>query len=260
MRTGVDGIKVRGVTKTFIRDEREFTALSEVDMEVEPGEFYCIVGPSGCGKSTLLNLIAGFEMPTSGTIEASGEPITGPDRRRVVIFQDSSGALFPWLSAYENVTFGPRACNLPRGEVAQRAERYLAMVGLWQHRHKFPFELSGGMKQRLQIARALANEPAMLLMDEPFASLDAITKRIMQREFKRLWEQERRTVVFITHDIAEAVDLGNKVAVMSLAPCGHIKEVIDVSEPAMRRGATGFQSVCERMESLLENLVDPQTA
>jgi len=188
--------------------------LRDVTLTCEVASFTCIVGPSGSGKTTLLNLLAGFDTPTHGLIALDDAPITGAGRERAVIFQDVANALFPWLTALENVEFGLRVQGLPRRACRERAVAHLAMVGLGRDREKFPYQLSGGMKQRVQIARALANDPAVLLMDEPFAALDAITRRDLQEELVRLWTKMRKTIVFITHDLIEALLLGTRVVVL----------------------------------------------
>jgi len=188
--------------------------LSDVTLTFERSSFMCIVGPSGSGKTTLLNLLAGFEAPTSGLVALDDTPITGAGRDRAVIFQDVANALFPWLTARENVEFGLRVQGLSRHACRQRALAQLAMVGLDGHGDKFPYQLSGGMKQRVQIARALANEPEILLMDEPFAALDAITRRDLQDELARLWAATQKTIVFITHDLIEALLLATRVVVL----------------------------------------------
>jgi NitT/TauT family transport system ATP-binding protein len=197
------------------------------DVDIEAGEFFCLLGPSGCGKTTVLKLLAGFESPTAGSIRMSGETVTGPSRDRGVVFQGDD-SLYGWLTAVENVEFGPRMRGLPKSERRERARHYLQLVGLTGQERKYPAELSGGMKQRIQIARALVNEPAMLLMDEPFAALDAQTRALMQLELANIWRTTRTTVLFITHDIDEAVTLGTRIGVMRAGPRSHVKGVIDV--------------------------------
>jgi NitT/TauT family transport system ATP-binding protein len=197
------------------------------DVDIEAGEFFCLLGPSGCGKTTVLKLLAGFESPTAGSIRMSGETVTGPSRDRGVVFQGDD-SLYGWLTALENVEFGPRMRGLTKSERRERARHYLQLVGLTGQERKYPAELSGGMKQRIQIARALVNEPAMLLMDEPFAALDAQTRALMQLELANIWRTTRTTVLFITHDIDEAVTLGTRIGVMRAGPRSHVKGVIDV--------------------------------
>ena len=224
-------ISVRSATKVYISQRGETVSLDRVSLDVAQGEFVTLVGPSGCGKSTMLNLIAGLLMPTSGEVLVEGRRVTGPGPDRGVIFQQY--ALFPWLTAQENVEFGLRLQNLGREERTERAQHYLRLVGLQDFARALPKELSGGMKQRCAIARAYAVNPSLLLMDEPFGALDALTRVQMQDDLLGTWQQERKTVVFITHDVDEAVYLANRVVVMSPRP-GRISEVIDVPLPYPR--------------------------
>ncbi|MFI7696593.1 ABC transporter ATP-binding protein [Nonomuraea sp. NPDC049655] len=226
--TGVQTkIGIRNVSKEFtVRDAGEpFTALSGIELDVREGEFLTLVGPSGCGKSTLLDLIAGLTEPTSGQIVVNGAPVTGPGLDRGIVFQQY--ALFPWRTALANVAFGLEAKGVPRAERTERARRHLELVGLSGFEDRYPHELSGGMRQRVAIARSLAFDPDVLLMDEPFAALDAQTRESLQEELLRIWQHTRKTVVFITHGIDEAVYLGQRVAVMTSRP-GRIKEIIEV--------------------------------
>lgn len=208
--------------------------LRDVNLEILDGSFCCLLGPSGCGKTTVLNLIAGFERPSSGRIEQNGSAIDAPGADRAVVFQDVAAALFPWLTVAENIAFGPRIRGVATQNYEQRVQRYGRIVGLEQHLAKFPFELSGGMKQRVQIARALANDADTLLMDEPFAALDAINKRLLQSELGQTWQTTRKTIVYITHDIIEALLLGTEIAVMSGGPAATIKARIPVQLPFPR--------------------------
>jgi NitT/TauT family transport system ATP-binding protein len=203
-------------------------AVEHFDVEIEPEEFFCLVGPSGCGKTTVLKMLAGFEAPTAGQILMEGRPVTGPSRDRGVVFQGDD-SLYGWLTAVENVEFGLRMRGVARAERRERALRYLELVGLRGQESKYPAELSGGMKQRIQIARALVNEPTMLLMDEPFAALDAQTRSLMQAELATIWRTTRTTVLFITHDIDEAVTLGTRIGVMRAGPRSQVKGVIEVA-------------------------------
>ena len=246
------------VRKVF-RDSRggDYAAVRDVSISIRRGDFYCLLGPSGCGKSTVLNLIAGFEPVTDGSIafvgESGGDPWRKPIGRagvdRSMIFQDAGEALFPWLNVEENVAFGPRLHGAAGQPLLGNLDRYLRMVGLKEHAHKFPFELSGGMKQRVQIARALIMEPAILLMDEPFAALDAITKRLLQQELARIWQETGKTIVYVTHDIMEALLLGTHVAVMTAGPAATIKQEIEV-RIAQPRSSTAPEFV--EMTKLLE--------
>jgi len=227
---------VENVSMTFNAGKpNEYRALANTSIKIRRGEFYCLLGPSGCGKSTVLNLIAGFAAPSSGMIRIGARQVVEAGTDRVVVFQDATNALFPWLRARENVEFGLSIQGAPKREAAQRAAQYLDLVGLRDHAQKYPYELSGGMKQRCQLARALVLEPEVLLMDEPFAALDAISKRIMQKELLRIWQQFRMTIVYITHDVGEAVLLGQKVAMMRKGPASSVKEEFAIDCPYPRK-------------------------
>jgi NitT/TauT family transport system ATP-binding protein len=206
----------------------EYLAVEHFSVDIEAGEFFCLLGPSGCGKTTILKMLAGFEAPTAGEILMEGRPVTGASRDRGVVFQGDD-SLYGWLTAVENVEFGLRMRGTARAERRERAMRYLDLVGLTGQGQKYPAELSGGMKQRIQIARALVNEPKMLLMDEPFAALDAQTRSLMQDELRSVWRTTRTTVLFITHDIDEAVTLGTRIGVMRAGPRSRVKGVLDVA-------------------------------
>jgi len=197
------------------RDGR-IDALSDISLTVEPGEFICCVGPSGCGKTTLLHLIAGFHRPTAGSMMLGGTPIRGPGPDRGVVFQQPT--LYPWMTVARNVSFGPRMRRLPFSEQQQRTEHYLKLVGLQQFARRAPYELSGGMQQRVAIARVLANDPSFLLMDEPFGALDALSRERLQEELLNIWRSTRPAVFFITHSAEEAVYLATRVLVMSARP------------------------------------------
>ena len=229
-----------GVTKNFGTDEAPVLAVDRLELAVESGEFLCIVGPSGCGKTTVLNMIAGLDRPSGGTILKDGVPLVGPGADRGVMFQDY--ALFPWLTVRANVGFaldyGPRGRGLTTAEKRARVDNCIALVGLGEAAGKYPHQLSGGMRQRCALARLLAGEPDMLLMDEPLAALDAQTRLILQGELLRIWGEERpaaerRTVIFITHGIEEAVFLADRVVVMSTHP-GRVVAVIPVDLPRPR--------------------------
>lgn len=214
-------IGIRSVTKTF----GALTALDDVSLDVADGTFLSLVGPSGSGKSTLLDLLGGLTTPTSGEILIDGEPVRGPGLDRGVVFQQY--ALFPWRTARANVEFGLEGGPLGKRQRAERAREYLALVGLSGFEDRYPHELSGGMKQRVAIARSLAYDPAVLLMDEPFAALDAQTREQLQDELLRIWRRTGKTIVFITHGIDEAVYLGQRVAVLTSRP-GRLKAVVDI--------------------------------
>lgn len=198
-------------------------ALAQVDLDVYEGEFLCLLGPSGCGKTTLLNVISGFVQPTSGHVEAKGEEITGPASDRGMVFQEY--ALFPWLTVEKNIQYGPRLKGIRGTRLKELSDRYCRLVGLEGSANRYPNQLSGGMRQRVAIARALANQPDILLMDEPFGALDAMTRQTLQEELLKIWEAERKTFVFVTHSIAEAVFLADRIVVMSSHP-GKVKHVI----------------------------------
>lgn len=226
-------IRFEQVRKEFaIRGEnggpsRSFTALDDITLDVKSGEFLALVGPSGCGKSTLLDLLGGLEAPTSGRILLDGRPIEGPARDRGIVFQQY--ALFPWRTAVQNVEFGLDIAGLKSKARREKALHYLDLVGLSAFANRYPHELSGGMKQRVAIARSLAYDPEVLMMDEPFAALDAQTRETLQSELLRIWRRTGKTIVFITHGIDEAVVLGQRVAIMTSRP-GRIKQIIEVPE------------------------------
>ena len=219
-------IRLQGVEKRFRSAKgEEQIALSQLDLEIATGEFVCLVGPSGCGKTTLTNLMAGFERPTSGEVLIGGRPVAGPDPDHIMIFQDYG--LYPWRTVLGNVLFGLQAKGIPADQARAKALATLELVGLQHSTGKHPHELSGGMKQRVSIARALAVEPSVLFMDEPFAALDAFTRLHLQDELLRLWQETRSTVVFVTHDLDEAIALGQRVVLMAPNP-GRIQRVIEV--------------------------------
>ncbi|WP_326687360.1 ABC transporter ATP-binding protein [Streptomyces sp. NBC_01795] len=234
-----------------------FTALEDIDLDIAEGEFSVLVGPSGCGKSTLLDLLGGLTPPTSGRILLNGEPVTGPGRDRGTVFQQY--ALLPWRTARGNVEFGLEATGVPRGERAERAREFLSLVGLEGFAERHPHELSGGMKQRVAIARSLAYDPDVLLMDEPFGALDAQTRESLQDELLRVWERTGKTVVFITHSIDEAVLLGQRVTVLTSRP-GRVKESVSVGLGARTgtddpRSSTEFAGYRHRVWELLHDEV-----
>jgi NitT/TauT family transport system ATP-binding protein len=228
------GVKAGGATERFL-------AVDDVSLSVQAGEFLALVGPSGCGKSTLLDLLGGLTKPSSGQILLDGEPITGPGLDRGVVFQQY--ALFPWRTALGNIEFGLEAKRLPQKERRAVAFSHLELVGLSGFENRLPHELSGGMKQRVAIARSLAYDPEVLLMDEPFAALDAQTREALQDELLRIWEKSRTTILFITHGIDEAVYLGQRVAVMTSRP-GRIKRIVDIPRD-FRQRAEDVRSTAE---------------
>jgi len=212
-------------------DSEGLIALQEINLHVRQGEFVCIVGPSGCGKSTFLNLVAGFDHPTQGELRLDGRAITKPDADRGMVFQEH--ALFPWLTVKQNASFGPSVAHVPKTKYEPRVDEYLSLVGMQKFADMYPDQLSGGMRQRAAIARALVNDPEILLMDEPFGALDLLTRGTMQRELARIWGETRKTVIFVTHSIDEAVLLGDRVIVFSAHP-GRIREVVDIGLPHPR--------------------------
>ncbi|GEB48035.1 MULTISPECIES: ABC transporter ATP-binding protein [Streptomyces] len=224
-------ISFQDVVKSFPLKDTEFTALDGVSLDIAEEEFVTVVGPSGCGKSTLLGMAAGLQEPTSGRVLVDGRQVTGPGPDRGVIFQQY--ALFPWLTVRQNVEFGLRLAGVPAAERHRRAGRAIALVGLDEFADALPKTLSGGMKQRCAIARAYAVDPQVLLMDEPFGALDALTRVQLQEQLLATWSRERRTVLFITHDVDEAVHLAGRVVVMAARP-GRIHRVVDVDLPYPR--------------------------
>ena len=245
---------VDAVSKIYGQAPATYHALENISLEIQRGEFLCLLGPSGCGKTTLLNILAGFETVSGGTASLNGRRITGPGSDRVMFFQDAGSALFPWSSVEENVRFGLKVRGIARGVADRTIDHYLRMVGLQEHRAKFPAQLSGGMRQRLQIARALAIEPEILLMDEPFAALDALTRRRMHTFLYDIWSKTGKTIVFVTHDIGESILLADRIAIMSVGPQSRFRDIIDVGltrprDPAMPQ----FGALYGKIEALLEH-------
>lgn len=231
-------IEIRNVNRDYqikrnaSGEEQIFSALQDVNLTVNKGEFLTIVGPSGCGKSTLLDLIAGLALPTSGELFIDGKKITKPALDRGIVMQGY--ALFPWRTVRHNVEFGLEVKGVPKKDRQEISDRFLKLVNLSGFADRYPYELSGGMKQRVAIARALAYDPEVLLMDEPFAAVDAQTRETLQDELLRIWEETRKTIIFVTHSIDEAVALADRVAVMSANP-GKVKEIVQVGLPRPRR-------------------------
>jgi ABC-type nitrate/sulfonate/bicarbonate transport system ATPase subunit len=225
-------IEVAGLRHFFEKNGEQVEVLGGVDLSVAPGEFVTIIGPSGCGKSTLLFLVAGFLTPTAGKIEHAGQAVTGPHPSRGTVFQ--SDAVFPWLTVQRNVEFGPRAKGLSREQRREVANRYIDLVKLTDSAKLYPRQLSGGMRKRVDIARTFANDPSVLLMDESFGSLDVMTKEMLQGELLALWERDRKTALFVTHDIEEAIFLADRVIVMKANP-GEILAEHRIDFPRPRR-------------------------
>ena len=239
-------LSISDVSKVFEAGADRIEALHHIDVGIAKGEFICLIGASGCGKSTLLRIIAGFETPTTGQVLVGGRPIQGPGSDRGMVFQDY--ALFPWLTARENIAFGPRQKGLAQDRIRAITGEYLDMIGLTRFADRFPYQLSGGMKQRVAIARVLANDAGILLMDEPFGALDALTREQPQAELLQIWARTHVTIIFVTHSVEEATLLGDRVVVMTAGP-GRVEGDIpvplarprDVSAPDfndVRRGLT----------------------
>ena len=218
-------LEIRNLSKLYMTNGKELEALNEINLDIRENEFICFVGPSGCGKTTLLRIIAGLEEPSSGGVYLNSEQIKGSGPERGMVFQEYS--LFPWRTVMDNVAFGPELKGMPKQERYDRAKQYIELVGLVRFESRYPHELSGGMKQRVAIARALVNNPRALLMDEPFGALDAQTRNIMQSELLKIWGEEKKTVVFVTHSVDEAIYLADRIVIMSARP-GKIKDVIEV--------------------------------
>ncbi len=244
-------ITLENVTKSFTsHDEGEQLALNPINLNVAEGEFLCIVGPSGCGKTTLLRMIAGLDFPTSGRVLEGENEITGPSRERGYVFQQYS--LFPWRDVGDNVAFGLEMEGLEKKERYSKAREYLKLVGLSPYEKSYPQELSGGMKQRVAIARSLVNDPHVLLMDEPFSALDVQTRHKLQEELVRIWSQEQKTVIFVTHNVDEAVFLADRIVVLSQRPATIIK-TFEINLKRIRdRSATEFLDLKKEITSLLE--------
>ncbi len=223
-------LEIEDLSMEYFSSDGPVTALERVNLTIGEGDFVCVVGPSGCGKTTLLRIIAGFIAPTSGGVRLDRAPIVAPDHQRGVVFQHP--ALYPWLTVRQNVEFGPKMRGIPAARRHELTELYLRMVKLWDFRGKPPFELSGGMQQRVAIARVLANDPRILLMDEPFGALDALTREHLQEELLKIWKTTGKTVFFITHSVEEACYLATTIVVMSPRP-GRILAGIDA--PFSRR-------------------------
>jgi NitT/TauT family transport system ATP-binding protein len=238
----------------YARDGILTVALSDFTMRITESEFVTVVGPSGCGKSSFLNLVAGFLQPSRGSLRLDGAPIRQPGADRGVVFQEH--ALFPWMTVERNIAYGPRVNGVAPADIARIVAESLEMIGLQRFARAYPKELSGGMKQRVAIARALATQPKMLLMDEPFAALDAQTRRFLQGELVRIWQRTRTTVMFITHSIDEAILLSDRIVVMTARP-GTVKEVVPIDLPRPRdENLPEFLTYRRRIAGLLQNEID----
>jgi ABC-type nitrate/sulfonate/bicarbonate transport system, ATPase component len=250
--TKANAISIKELNKSYGRQpsgELHYI-IQDINLAVKGGEFFVLLGPSGCGKSTLLGLVAGFVSKTSGQVQVGGEEVERPGRDRAVVFQQADSSLFPWLTVRENVEFGLRMKRVPAAQRREVSDRYIGLVGLKGHEAKYPRELSGGMKQRVQLARVLANDPSILLMDEPFGALDAMTRRTLQRELVRIWQSTDKTVIFVTHDIQEALLLGQRIGIMSAGPSSSITDIYDVPFDYPRSLADpGFHRLYETIQS-----------
>jgi len=224
-------IQCRGLDVAFGGGEHRVVALQGIDLDLTAGEFVCLLGPSGCGKSTLMNAVAGFQMPSAGSILVEGNKVTGPGPDRAMVFQEY--ALFPWMSVERNIAFGLEIKGMAKAEIAGRVEALMVKMRLGEFRHRYPKDLSGGMRQRVAIARVLALDSPILLMDEPFGALDALTRRTLQDELLRIWEESRKTVLFVTHSIEESIFLADRIVVMTYRP-GTIKREVRVTIPRPR--------------------------
>jgi NitT/TauT family transport system ATP-binding protein len=252
--TGIPKVSLRGISLSYKTSSgQRLLALDHIDLKVNPGEFVCIVGPSGCGKSTLLHVIAGLQPPTSGSVLVDDTLVDGPGTDRILIFQELG--LFPWLKVGENVEFGMKMKGMSKAERRERTEYYLRLVHLSQFKDSYTHQLSGGMRQRVALARALATEPDVLLMDEPFAALDAQTRDLLHDELERIWAETGRTIIFVTHNVREAVRLGDRVVLFTFRP-GRIKRefLIDLPRPRHLEDATVAETAGEVLKELREEI------
>lgn len=232
MADAPDMMQVNNVSKAFGEDWAREMVIENLSLKIRRNQLTAIVGPSGCGKSTVVNLLAGFEKPDSGQILLDGRPVTGPTKDRLVVFQET--ALMPWLTTYQNVTFGPKLRgDIPRAQLKEAADSIIETVGLKEFRDKYPLQLSGGMQRRAELARALINQPLVMIMDEPFRGLDAMTRQLMQEFYLRLCEQEARTNVFVTSELEEAIILADSLVVLSNRPAT-VREIVQIDLPRPR--------------------------
>jgi NitT/TauT family transport system ATP-binding protein len=236
-------ILISQVNKVFTTAEREVVALKDINLEIPQGQFVCLLGPSGCGKSTLLNAVAGFAPPSSGTISADGKPVTAPGPERGMVFQEY--ALFPWMTVADNIAFGLQIKGQPRAQIRATVDRLLTMLSLQDFRNRYPKDLSGGMRQRVAIARVLALDSPIMLMDEPFGALDALTRRNLQDELLRIWAELKKTILFVTHSIEEAIYLADRIVVMTYRP-GTVKRDLLVDLPRLRDPAAAEFNALKR--------------
>ncbi|PHV04561.1 sulfonate ABC transporter ATP-binding protein [Janthinobacterium sp. BJB412] len=236
-------ITIAGVNKVFKTDSRQVVALQDINLDIPQGQFVCLLGPSGCGKSTLLNAVAGFAPPSSGRIHADGKLVTGPGPERGMVFQEY--ALFPWMTVEKNIAFGLEIKGLPPSQIAAKVDQLLQMLSLGDFKTRFPKDLSGGMRQRVAIARVLALDSPIMLMDEPFGALDALTRRNLQDELLRIWSELKKTIIFVTHSIEEAIYLADRIVVMTYRP-GTVKRDILVGLARLRDPASAEFNALKR--------------
>jgi NitT/TauT family transport system ATP-binding protein len=254
----VGSIEIHNLHKAY--GNSSTLVLEGINLAISESDFVCLLGPSGCGKSTVLNMVAGFDFPTGGEIFHDGQRVTRPSPRRAMIFQDVQGSLFSWLSVRQNVEFGPRMQGVDASERVDLVGKYIELVGLTDFAQYYPYQLSGGMKQRVQIARALANNPDVLLMDEPFGALDAQTRGALQGELERIWNETKKTVLFVTHDISESVRLADRIVVFSKGPRASVLDTIAVDMPRPRElGSAPFTRIYRQVESLLHSSITAVT-
>ncbi len=256
-------IHFHDVSKSFARttngaNGRRVQALNPVRVDINQGEFFCIIGPSGCGKSTMLNILAGLETPTTGHVTLENHKVYEPGPDRVVVFQEAG--LMPWMTVQSNIEYGLKLQGLPKAVRRERANKYLKMVHLSKYASAMPHELSGGMRQRVSIARALALEPKVLLMDEPFSALDAQTRDLLHDELQRIWQETEKTILFVTHNLREAVYLADRVMIMTAAP-GSIKKIVTVPFPHPRsKSSTEVSAFTAQLHELIKSEVDKVAA
>jgi len=250
-------LEASGLTKVYARNDKRLEVVNVDRLTVREGEFITVIGPSGCGKTTLLHMMGGFIPADGGSIAVYGNRVSGPGPDRGMMFQEF--ALFPWKTVAGNVAWGLEAQGMPRAEIEAVVKKYLEMMGLWDFRNHFPAELSGGMKQRVALARVLAFDPKVLLMDEPFGALDAQTRELMQAELTRLWDQTGKTVVFVTHDIEEAVYLGDRVVVLTARPA-RVKEEVEIALPRPRDLDIKKSAQCHEYRNYIWDLIRSESA
>lgn len=251
-------IRIRKVNKVFISGRRETVALKDIDLDIAPGQFTCLLGPSGCGKSTLLNAVAGFSPPTGGSITVDGRPVTGPGPERGMVFQEY--ALFPWMTVENNIGFGLEIKGVPKARIAGTVEKLLHMLSLLEFRARYPKDLSGGMRQRVAIARVLALDSPVMLMDEPFGALDALTRAHLQDELLKIVAATKSTVVMVTHDVDEAVLLSDRIVMLTNGPAATIGDIVEVQleRPRDRVALAQDARYTEHRKAVLEFLYRKQ--